>query len=207
MKPLQIVACALTLTLASAVRAAELPPEIQQQVQQYVTEGRAAYQKGDIQGAKMAFQQAYELDSRNTTAIGYLRRIQLDEKNKPKYVPVERQLASLVIPQIQFKEATLGSALDYMKKAADRQSAGKIAVNFVVQLPAEQVNTQQVTLNLSNVPFSEALKYLGTVANLEFVYDKYAIIVKPKADAAPTASTTSPTAPATPTVPGLPGSQ
>jgi hypothetical protein len=206
MKPLQIVVCALTLGLATAVHAAGPSPEVQQQIQQLVTEGQAAYQKGDIPAAKTAFQQVYELDSRNTTAIGYLRRIQIDEKSKPKYVPMERQLAGLVIPQIQFKEATLGSALDYLKKAADRQSNGKIGVNFVVQLPPEKVNTQQVTLNLSNVPFSEALKYLGTVASLDFVYDKYAIIVKPKVDASPTAST-SPTAPTAPTVPGLPGSQ
>jgi hypothetical protein len=150
---------------------------------------------------------AYQMDSRNVTVINYLRRIQADEKSKPKSVPMERQLAGIVIPQIQFKEATLGSALDYLKKAAIRQSGGKVAVNFVVQLPAEQVNTQQVTLNLSNVPFTEALKYLGTVASLDFSFDKYAIVVKPKADTTPAPGTTVPAAsPTVPSVPGLPGS-
>jgi hypothetical protein len=198
MKPLQIFACALTLTLAATLHAAAPSPE----VQELLTKGQAAYMKGDIETAKAAFEMVYQMDSRNTTAIGFLKHIQIDEKNKPKFVPMERQLASVVIPQIQFREATLGSALDYLKKAADRQTGGKIGVNFVVQLPAGQVNTQQVTLNLSNVPFTEALKYLGTVASLDFVYDKYAIVVKPKAD---TTATTTGTAPTAPTVPGLPG--
>src|SRR5262249_26046572 len=101
--------------------------------------------------------------------------------------------------------ATLGSALDYLKKAVNRQSGGKIAINFVVQLPAEQQNSQQVTLNLSQVPFTEALKYLGTVANLDFVFDKYAIVVKPKAETVPATAPAVP-APTVPTVPGLPGS-
>ena len=206
MKPLQIAVCTLTLAVATAVATAALPPEIQAQVTQLVTEGQAAYQKGDIQGAKTAFQQVYELDSRNTVAIGYLRRIQVDEKTRPKSVPLERQLSTLVIPQIQFREATLGSALDYLRKSVDKQSGGKLAVNFVVQLPPEQQNTQLVTLNLSNVPFNEALKYLGTVATLDFVYDKYAIIVKPKTEGAATTSAPVAPTPAAPTVPGLPGS-
>jgi len=201
MKPLQIIACALTLTLAAAVQAQQAAAP-DPQVQDLITQGRAAYMKGDLDTAKADFEMVYQIDSRNTVAIGFLQRIKIDQKNKPKYVPMDRQLATLVIPQIQFREATLGSALDYLKKAADRQSGGKIAVNFVVQLPPEQVNTQVVTLNLSNVPFTDALKYLGTVASLDFVYDKYAIIVKPKADATATTTGTTPTAH---TVPGLPG--
>ena len=193
MKPLQIIACALTLALATAVHAAAPSPE----VQDLLTKGQTAYMKGDIETAKAAFEMVYQMDPRNTTAIGFLKHIQIDEKNKPKYVPMERQLAAVVIPQIQFREASLGSALDYLKKAADRQTNGKVGVNFVVQLPADQVNTQQVTLNLSNVPFTEALKYLGTVASLDFVYDKYAIIVKPKADTTATTTGTTPTAPTT----------
>lgn len=154
MKPLQIIACALTLALATAVHAAAPSPELQD----LLTKGQTAYMKGDIETAKAAFEMVYQMDSRNTTAIGFLQRIKIDEKNKPKFVPMERQLASVVIPQIQFREATLGAALDYLKKAAERQTDGKVGVNFVVKLPPEQLNSQQVTLNLSNVPFTEALK-------------------------------------------------
>jgi hypothetical protein len=205
MKPLQIVACSLALALATAVHAANPPdPEIQK----LLTEGQAAYMKGDVEGAKSAFEMVYSMDSRNITAINFLKKIAAEKGTKKGPVPIERQVASVMIPQIQFKDATLGSALDYMKRAVNKESGGKVAVNFVVQLPPEQINTQTVTLSLSQVPFSEALKYLGTVASLDFVYEKYAIKVVPKNDAA---ATTSPTAPTTPVVPtgtnALPGAQ
>ena len=54
------------------------------------------------------------------------------------------------------------------------------AVNFVVQLPEQQANVP-VTLNVTNVPFTEVLKYVGTLANVTFTYDRYAIMVRPAA--------------------------
>ncbi len=178
MKSLQsLVSTLAVLCLASVALAASLD------VQDLLTEGQLAYQKGDLAKAKAAFELVYKMDSRNTVAIGYLRRIKVDEASKPKGNDQEKQLAGVIIPQIQFKDATLGSALDYLKKAVDKQSGGRQAVNFVVQLPAEQVNTQTVTLNLTNIPFTEAVRYLADLANATIVYDKYAIMVKPKAAA------------------------
>ena len=181
MKPLQIVACALTLAFAATatVRAADAAtaPEIQQ----LLKEGQESYQKGDIEGAKSAFEMVYSLDSRNITAINYLTRIRAMKGTAPKGgVPIERQVASVMIPQIQFRDATLGSAVDYLKKAADKQTGGKVAVNFVVKLPPEQITTQTVTLALNQVPFTEAVKYLASVANLDVEYQQYAIVLKPK---------------------------
>jgi len=152
-------------------------------VQQFLTEGQTAYMRGDLATAKSAFSMAYQIDPRNQVAIGYLKRIKVDEASKPKGNDQERQLAALIIPQIQFRDATVGAALDYFKRAVEKQSGGRQAVNFVVQLPAEQVNTQTVTLNLTNVPFTEAVRYFAELANATVVYDKYAIMVKPKSTA------------------------
>jgi hypothetical protein len=205
MKPLQIVVCTLTLALATMVHAAgPATPEIQQ----LLNEGQTAYMKGDIEGAKAAFEMVYTMDSRNITAINFLTRIKAMKGVNTKGVPIERQIAGVIIPQIQFRDATLSSALDYLKKAIVRESGGKVAVNFVVQLPTEQVTTQTVTLSLNQVPFSEAVKYLASVANLDVEYQKYAIVLKPKSDATATATTTGAPAqtPATGTN-SLPGAQ
>src|SRR4051812_39409164 len=149
-------------------------------VQDLLTEGQLAYQRGDLDKAKAAFEIVYKMDSRNQTAIGYLRRIKVDMAARPKGNEQEKQLSAVIIPQIQFKEATLGSALDYFKKTVDKVTGGKQSINFVVQLPQEQVNTQTVTLSLSNIPVTEALKYVAELSNATFVYDKYAVIMKPK---------------------------
>jgi hypothetical protein len=178
MKSLQsLVGTFAVLCIASVAFAASLD------VQDFLTEGQLAYQKGDLAKAKSAFEMVYKMDSRNQVAIGYLRRIKVDEQNKPKGNDQEKQLAGLIIPQIQFRDATIGSAFDFLKKAVDKQSGGKQAVNFVMQLPAEQVNTQTVSLNLTNVPFTEAVRYLAELAGATIVYDKYAIMVKPKSAA------------------------
>ena len=160
---------------------------VSDEVQQYLTEGQTAYIRGDLAKAKSAFEMVYQMDSRNQVAIAYLRRIKIAEQGQPKGSDQEKLLSGLIVPQIQFHDATLVSALDYLKKAAEKSSGGKLGVNFVVQLPADQVNAQTVTLNLSNVPFTEALRYLGGLANFTPVYEKYAITLKPKA---PTAETT-----------------
>ena len=182
MKSLQslVSTCAVLLT-ATVALAASLD------VQDLLTEGQLAMQRGDLAKAKAAFELVYKMDSRNTTAIGYLRQIKVAEANRPKGNDQEKQLAGLIIPKIQFQEATLDAALGYLKKAVEKESGGKLAVNFVVQLPAE-AKSQSVTLNLTNVPVTEALRYLGELVNATFVYEKYAIMLKPKTAAGATAT-------------------
>jgi len=169
------------------------PAPTSPEVQALIAEGQAAYQKGDIDKAKMAFENAYSMDSRNLVVIGYLRRIKVDEQSRPKKIDREKQLAAIIIPEIKFREATIGSAVDFIKKAVDKQTGGKSGVSFVIQLPAEQVNTQTVTLNLSGIPATEALRYLAELVNATVAYDSYAVVIKGKPGAvAPTASSTTP---------------
>jgi hypothetical protein len=125
-----------------------------------------------------------KIDPRNKTALGYLKMIKAQQAKQGGAPEQEKQLQALVLPQIQFRDATLGSALDYMKNQAAKLSNNKVAVNFVVQLPDDVVNTRTVTLNLANVPFTEALRYLGDLGGVSFTYEKYAIKVTPKAGAA-----------------------
>jgi hypothetical protein len=181
----------LTATVASAQFGAATPPPsllgpkagTTPEVQALVQEGLAAFQKGDLDKAKSAFELAYTMDPRNVMAISYLRRIQAAEKTRPAKVDRERLLSGVIIPNIQFKDATLGSALDFLKKAVNQQSAGRQSVSFVVQMPAEQVNTMTVSLSLQNIPASEAIRYLADVANATVTYETYAVVFKPKATA------------------------
>jgi hypothetical protein len=211
MKALQILACsvAFLIPVAAPVNAAPYntapasTPPINRppaDLQQLLTEGQTAFMQGDMATAKTDLQWVLRLDPRNKTAIGFLRRITLQEGQQNKGAALEKQLDALMIPKLDFKETTLAPALDFMKKMADRLSNGKINVSFVVQVPPEQVNSQPVTLSLSNIPFTEALRYIGGLTGLNFSYEKYAIVVRPMANAA------TPTGPAAPGAPadGLP---
>jgi hypothetical protein len=164
--------------------------------QELLSEAQTAYLRGDMETAKRNFELVNKLDPRNTTAIAYLRTMKAREVKAGAGAVQEKQLSAIVLPKIEFREATLGSALDFLKQQVNKQSEGKTMVNFVLQLPEEQVKKQTVTLSLANVPFTEVLRYLGTLSGTTFTFEKYAITVRPAAGTAPaTASSTEPAKP------------
>ena len=183
---------ALLLTTAITLHAAPAPAE----VAQFLTEGQAAFNKGDYATARGAFEMVYQMDPRNVTAINYLQKIKVLEKGAPKNVDQERQLAALIVPKVQLKEATIGSVFDYLKTTAAKLSDGKIAVNFVLKLPDDVIKTQAITLSMNNAPFTEVVKYVAELANLNVQYQKFGVLVTPKGGAAPDATAPVPTAPA-----------
>ncbi len=152
-------------------------------VRQLLSEAQQAYLRGDLTTAKAGFEMVYRIDPRNQVAIGYLRRIKVDEAGRGKGKgDQEKALAAVILPKVEFREATLVSALDFFKQMVSKVTEGKQAVSFVTQVPEEQLK-QPVTLSLTNVPVTEALRYLGGLAGVTFEYDKYAIVVKPKGGA------------------------
>jgi len=192
MKPLQIAVCTLVLSLASTVRAAAPPsPEIQQ----LLVDGQTAYMKGDLAKAKGAFEMVYEIDPRNTVAIGFLKQIKIAQENQPKGpASQEKALGAIIIPKVEFRDATLREALDVLRKKASELSNGKLSANFVVP-SGEPTDSIRVTLSLQSIPFNDAVHYLGKVANFEFSFEKYAIVGKPIAGTTAAATTTPTQAP------------
>ena len=183
---------ALLLVTATSLLAAPPAPE----VGQFLTDGQTAFNKGDYATAKGAFEMVYQMDPRNVTAINYLQKIKVLEKGAPKNVDQEKQLAALIVPKVQLKEATIGSVFDYLKTTAGKLSDGKIAVNFVLKLPDDVIKTQTITLSMNNAPFTEVVKYVAELANLNVQYQKFAVLVTPRGGAAPDAPAPAPTAPA-----------
>ncbi len=143
---------------------------------------QTAYMKGDLDTAKKNFQAVAKAEPKNQVAAGYLRKIALDQAKQPAPNTTKQQLEKLMLPKVDFKEATFSSVLDFLKNAATKNSDGKVNVSFVVNPDVQSAQT--VTLALANVPYSEVLRYLGELAKVEFVYDKYAIVVRPKGGAA-----------------------
>src|SRR5688572_21642523 len=101
-----------------------------QDLQKLLTEGQTAFMRGDLVTAKRHFQSAEKLAPTNPTVVGFLKQIAVAEAKTPKDQGAERELSQLIIPQIQFKEATFNSALEFMKKKATELSNGKQSVNF-----------------------------------------------------------------------------
>lgn len=162
--------------LLAALSVSTLPLAAQQG--SLLTQAQKAYLAGDLETAKPLFQKVLAADPQNVAARNYLKAIAQAEAQASPGAALEKQLQGLILPKVEFHEATLDSALDALKQQAVKASEGKIQPNFVV---AQGVNASTpVTLNLANVPFREVLRYVGDLAGVKFVVDRYAIRVEPK---------------------------
>jgi hypothetical protein len=147
-----------------------------QSAQELFTEAQRAYVTGDVRTAETKFKRVLILDPNNKSAQGYLRMIAAQQrKSGVGGGDLQRQLQTLVLPKIELREATFGSALEYLKQQAEKQGA---RVSFVVQLPPEFVDSQKVTLNLANIPFTEAVRYLCELVHVKFSVEQFAIVIK-----------------------------
>ena len=143
-----------------------------------LAQAQRAYVSGDVATAKPLFQQVLAADPQNVTARNFLKAIAVAEAQAGPGAATEKQLQQLVLPKVDFSNATLDSTLDALRQQASKASGGKIEPNFVVQ-PGVNVSTP-VTLHLAQVPFTEVLRYVGELVKADFVVDRYAITVKPK---------------------------
>ncbi|MGC3988213.1 MAG: hypothetical protein QM796_00745 [Chthoniobacteraceae bacterium] len=147
------------------------------------TEAQRAMMSGDTDTAKAKFEEVLKVDPENITAENYLRMINAQEK-KSNTSSLQAQLDKLTLDHVKFKDATLGSALDYLKQMAAKKS---VNVSFVMQLPQSAVDETKVSIDLQNIPFLVVLNYVSDLAGVQFTVQQYAIVVKAK----PTAETTS----------------
>jgi hypothetical protein len=103
---------------------------------------------------------------------------------------VQGKLNRIIIPKIEFREATLREAIDYLIQKAhelDTQESdpSKRGVNIVLKLEgqAEQSNSApseaRITLSLTNIPLAEALRYITSLAGLKVKVDQYAVTLVP----------------------------
>lgn len=167
------------VSLLLIAAAAPLPARAQPSLS---TEAQRAYMAGDYTTAKTKFQMILASDPRNAVARNYLRMIAVAEAQAGPGAKLESRLKKLILPKVDLKEATLDASLDFLRQTAETVSGGKIKTSFVLQTGVNP--SARVTLHLSNIPFTEVLRYVGDLANVQFTVEKYAISVRPKSAAA-----------------------
>ena len=144
-----------------------------------MAQAQRAYIAHDYDTAKDLFGQVIQIDPQNTLAIQYLRNIRQVQAGMPS-PPSGDPVQSLMLKQVNLKGATFSSALDFFKQQAAAQS---VTVSFVSQLPPEQMQ-RPITLNLTNIPFLDALTYLCQMDGATYRQDPYAIVILPASAAA-----------------------
>ena len=88
--------------------------------------------------------------------------------------PVEQKAASIILPSVQFSEATFDEAVEYFRVKSRQIDPQKAGVNIVVP-PGP--TTVSLNLALQNVPLSTALHYVAQLSNLDLRYQENAVIL------------------------------
>ncbi len=152
-------------------------------VSELLTDAQRSYIRGDTAAAKEKFGLVLKMEPENRTAIIYTRRIAAEEAKETavKGPPnaTKAMLEILTLPKVQLNEASLGDALEFLRQKGNQLGGGKVAINFVLMLD-EREKERKFTLSLQNVPFTEVLRYIGDLTNVQFSYDRFATTVRPK---------------------------
>ncbi len=91
---------------------------------------------------------------------------------------VNASLPTLILPQVNFRDADLPGTLEYLRKKAFDQSNGAVKLVFTLDLPEDFHPQSELTLHLANVPLREALHYVGQLAGVQFTSRGNVLVVQ-----------------------------
>ena len=134
-------------------------------------QARTLFYQGRYKEAKPLLMQVVAADPRHTQSQAMLARIQLEEKQGPTLAD---QLATVVLPKIEFADVTVPEALEGLKALSKNASGGKMIPNFLVH--NGDAMTKTITLNLENIPLSDAIKYVAQLSGTVCRYEKNVVV-------------------------------
>ncbi|MCS7063879.1 MAG: hypothetical protein NZM04_07545 [Methylacidiphilales bacterium] len=89
-----------------------------------------------------------------------------------------RKLRSIIIPSLNFNDASIDEVAAFLNAKARELDPEKVGINFIVQ-PEAAVSATPVTLNLTNIPLDEALRYIAQLANVKTRIEEFGVLIVP----------------------------
>ncbi len=143
-------------------------------------EGVRLYDAGDYEGALARFELAVRANPRSPHARSYMIKSKsavargLGSKKN-----IETDLAKIIIPQVNFKEAPIGDVLEYLAARTEELTEGKLRPNIIYKGTPEQRQNTLITMSVRNVPVTEAIRYVGQIGRTHFKYEEHAVVADP----------------------------
>ncbi len=97
---------------------------------------------------------------------------------------VQAKIDRLMIPKIALDQSTLFEAIDFLRASASNAQDGR-NINFNINLgspdspEAKRISSLKFDLQLTNVPVSQALKYITAATHTSFSTDDFSVIITP----------------------------
>lgn len=93
------------------------------------------------------------------------------------------KLRHLVVPAVNFRDADPRRVVEYLQYQSGQLSTDKEPLNIVWLTPATD-RLPRITLNLTDIPLGEALKYVTRAAGLRYRVDAHAVVIERRPRAA-----------------------
>ncbi len=90
---------------------------------------------------------------------------------------LDQKLKSIYL-SLQFDNATIEEATNYLSIESKRLDPDKKGINFIIQ-PEASTSAKPVTVTLNNVPLGEALRYICQLSDTKYKVQDYAISIVP----------------------------
>ncbi len=105
-------------------------------------------------------------------------------------IPASNKIDRIIIPQIALDQTTLSEAIDFLRvRAAENDTLetdpSRRGVNFTINLgppdseAAKRIQELRFDLRLSQVPLSQALRYIAELTQTAFTTDDFSVIISP----------------------------
>jgi thioredoxin-like negative regulator of GroEL len=143
-------------------------------------EAMQAFESGDQETARMLLEAVLAQDPHHQAARLYLKRISTKASAGSA---LQQQLKQIILPSVDLEDVAPRDAFTFLSQQVETLTEGKRHLNIVWLAPPKAGN--RITLALQNVPISEVLQYLATMANLRIAYDRDAVKVLPAVSATP----------------------
>lgn len=141
-------------------------------------EAMAAYEAQDWVLASALFDAVYR-KTKNPKAQFYLRSAQLKLAQGKTSETLEKQLSRVIIPNIEFEETDVVTALTFLRTKTEELSGGKVKPNFLYKRDPNNPVLPLVTLQVRNIPVTEVIRYIGDLTRTKFKYDAHAVLGVP----------------------------
>jgi beta-lactamase regulating signal transducer with metallopeptidase domain len=79
---------------------------------------------------------------------------------------VADQAEKIILPKVEFHDATVSKCIEFLRQKSRELAPEQPAVNILLHLPAAPTPEPKITLALSDVPLSVAIKYIAALAGL-----------------------------------------
>jgi hypothetical protein len=151
-----------------------------QKVNTFYKQAEQAYLDGDVKEAKSALRNVFAIDRNHGPSYALALKLK-SSGNVFKTKARQRQLATVILPIIDFDEMPLSYALKTLSTLVEETSKDKVIPNFVIHDKNNTLKDKPITLKMKQVPADVVLSYLMNLSNATAKFDQYAISIKPRA--------------------------